>query len=253
MRKHLTRAVLAALALFMTTPAFADGLGDQGPDAAAAPIHAAPVQPANDANAAPVGREGVIPLNNGQLTLNVPSGYKFYSAEEAYAYLQRNNATAPNGTVFGLLAKNGDDIRAPGTWATVVSYDAIGYVQPETAAGLTDANFETNVRSARQTQNRAFEGFIAQPAFDTAAPNLVWAERAAGCPLGAGIFCIAFYPCLLSIGAAAVEEQILRECLDIIFRLYAACAFLVRDGWRANSQPWPVFHAADTRSCSAPL
>ncbi len=179
MRKHLARAVLAALALFMTTPAFADGLGDEGPDSAAAPVRAAPVQPANDASAAPVGREGVIPLNNGQLTLNVPSGYKFYSAEEAYAFMQRNSATAPSGTVFGLLAKNGDDIRAPGTWATVVSYDAIGYVQPETAAGLTDANFETSVRSARQTQNRAFEGFIAQPAFDSAAPTLVWAERAA--------------------------------------------------------------------------
>lgn len=178
MRKHLTRAVLAALALFATTPAFADGLGDQGPNVAAPPVRAAPVQQ-TDPNAAPVGREGVIPLNNGQLTLNVPSGYRFYSAEEAYAYLQRNNAAAPAGTVFGLLAKNGDDIRAPGTWATVVSYDAIGYVQPETAAGLSETSFEGDVRTARQTQNRVFEGFIAAPAFDAAAPTLVWSERSA--------------------------------------------------------------------------
>jgi uncharacterized membrane-anchored protein len=93
--------------------------------------------------------------------------------------MQRNNAASPSGTVLGLLAKAGDDIRAAGTWATVISFDAIGYVQPETAAGLTDANFEGDVRNARQTQNRAFEGFIANPAFDTAAPTLVWAERSA--------------------------------------------------------------------------
>lgn len=184
MRKLLTRAIVAAAALFMAAPAFADGRGDAGPDQAAPPVRAAPVTP-QDSNTAPEGRTGVIPLNNGQLTLNVPSGYRFYSAEEAQAYMQRNNAAAPTGTVFGLLAKAGDNIRDPGTWATVISYDAIGYVQPETAAGLADTNFETDVRNARTAQSRAFEGFIAQPAFDTAAPNLVWAERAAA-PGGRG-------------------------------------------------------------------
>jgi len=177
MRKKLTHALLAAFAFFFAAPAFADGPGEAGPDVAAPPVRAAPVQQ-TDPNAAPVGRSGVIPLSEA-LNLNVPEGYRFYGASEAYAFMQRNDASAPAGTVYGLLARAGDDVRAPGTWATVISYDAIGYVQPETASGLSDTNFETQVREARQGQSRTFEGFIAQPAFDAAAPTLVWAERSA--------------------------------------------------------------------------
>lgn len=175
MRK-LTHALLAALTMLLAGPALADGPGDAGPDRAAAPVRAAPLQAA-PANAQ--GRSGIIPLNGGELSLNVPAGYRFYSAEEAYAYLQRNRATAPSGTVFGLLARADANVRAPGTWATVVSYDAIGYVQPETASGLAAETFEADVRTARASQNRAFEGFATPPAFDTASPKLVWAERAA--------------------------------------------------------------------------
>lgn len=179
--RTITRALIAACALLLApSAALADGGGDAGPNVAAPPVRAQPVTPpANAAGEAPQGRSGIVPLGDSGLSLNVPSGYRYYSAEEALAYLQRANATTPSGTVFGLLARVGDDIRAPGTWATVISYDAIGYVQPATAAGLTDANFEADVRSARQTQARTFEGFAADPAFDAAAPNLVWAERIA--------------------------------------------------------------------------
>jgi uncharacterized membrane-anchored protein len=175
MRK-LKHAVLAMLATMFAPMAYADGPGDAGPDRAAAPVRAAPIQPA-PANLQ--GRTGVIPLNGGELTLNVPAGYRFYSAEEAYAYLQRNRASAPSGAVLGLLARDGVNVRQPGVWATVVSYDAIGYVQPETAGGLASETFEADVRTARASQNRAFEGFASAPAFDTATPNVVWAERAA--------------------------------------------------------------------------
>jgi uncharacterized membrane-anchored protein len=185
MRNNLMRAALAALALFAAAPAFADGPGDAGPNVAAPPVRAAPVTPPANAAAAPQGRSGVIPLGNDGMSLNVPAGYRFYSAEEALAFLQRANAAAPAGVVYGLLARAGDDIRAPGTWATVISYDALGYVQPETAAGLSDANFETQVREARQTQNRRFEGFAADPSFNTETPYLAWAERIAA-PGGAG-------------------------------------------------------------------
>jgi uncharacterized membrane-anchored protein len=175
MRKHLT--LIAALAFFVAAPAYADGPGNAGPDVAAPPVRAAPLQPQPTAEpAAETGRTGVIPLND-QLSINVPQGYRFYSAAEARAYLARNNAPAPNGEIFGLLARADADIRAQDTWATVISYDAIGYVQAETAAGLTAANFEDDVRAARQQQNRVFEGFAAAPAFDAATPSLKWSER----------------------------------------------------------------------------
>ncbi|ANP46146.1 DUF2167 domain-containing protein [Candidatus Viadribacter manganicus] len=190
MRKNLTRAMLAALALFIAVPAYADGPGDGGPNEAAPPVRAAPTTPppaapSTQPTAAPEGRSGVIPLGNDGLSLNVPASYRFYSAAEARAYLQRANQQAPSGEIYGLLARNGQDIRAPDTWATVVSYDAIGYVQPETASGLSDANFETSVRDARQTQSRRFEGFATAPSFNAEAPYVVWAERVAA-PGGAG-------------------------------------------------------------------
>lgn len=175
MRKKLTHAFAAVLALAAAPLAYADGPGDAGPDVAAPPVQTqTPPPPAN--TAALEGRTGQIAFDD--VTLNVPAGYKFYSASEAHAYLQRNNAAAPSGAVLGLVARDGEDVRQPGVWATVVSYDAIGHVQRETAAGLSDASFESTVRDARATQNRPFEGFAMQPSFDTAAPALSWAERA---------------------------------------------------------------------------
>jgi uncharacterized membrane-anchored protein len=175
MRKKLTHALLAFVACLFAAPAFADGLGDAGPDVAQPPVHAGPV----NGEAPAAGRNGEISLMNGEFTLTVPSGWTFYPAEEAQAFLQRTSATAPSGTAVGLLAKANVNPREPGTWATVVSYDPIGYVQPETSSGLADANFEATVRSARASQNRAFEGFASAPAFDATAPDLTWAERSA--------------------------------------------------------------------------
>lgn len=178
MRKNLARAVLAVLSLCLVTPAYADGGGDAGPDRAAAPVRAAPNAPESAANAAPQGRNGIIALDDG-LSLNVPSDYRFYSSDEAQAFMQRMGAAPPPGSVLGLVAGASDDIRQAGTWATVISFDPIGYVPSETAAGLSDASFEADVQAARRRQNRPFEGFIAQPAFETALPSLIWAERAA--------------------------------------------------------------------------
>lgn len=179
MRKNLTRA-LFALALIAAPAAYADGPGDAGPDVAAPPVQtqAQPQAPAAETASAPQGQSGAIQLQSSDVALNIPEGYLFYSADEARAYLQRANAAEPQGSILGMIARAGDDIRAPGTWATIVTYDAIGYVQPETASGLTDANFETSVRDARATQGRRFEGFAAAPAFDAASgPHMAWAER----------------------------------------------------------------------------
>ncbi|MEZ5961739.1 MAG: DUF2167 domain-containing protein [Hyphomonadaceae bacterium] len=225
MRNNLMRATLAALALFMTAPAYADGPGDGGPNEAAPPVRAAPTTPppTSQPDAAPEGRTGIVPLGDSGLTLNVPAGYRFYNAAEARAYVQRANQQLPSGEIFGLLARNGEDIRAPGTWATVVSYEPIGYVQPETASGLSDANFETQVRDARQTQNRRFEGFATIPSFNAEAPYVVWAERVAA-PGGASGKDLRYeqkilgregVACMTSIGSADQQTAIAAAAAEL--------------------------------------
>lgn len=174
MRKKLTHALAAAIALLFAAPALADGPGDAGPDVAAPPVRAQPMAPAA---AAIDGRTGVIAMDD--ISFNVPAGYKFYPASEALTYLQRNNAVSPPGAVLGLIARDGVNVRQPGAWATIVSYDAIGYVQSETASGLADASFESSVRDARALQNRPFEGFAEAPAYAAETQRLVWAERSA--------------------------------------------------------------------------
>jgi len=192
MRNVVTQLIVAALlALSGANLAHADGRGSAGRDIAAPPANPAPVQH----QAEPPGRTGQISLNNDQLSLSVPHGWKFYSPDEAYAFLQRNGAAAPSGAVLGLLAQDGINPREAGSWATVVSYDEIGYVQPQTASGLGDANFEQNVRDARHTQNRGFEGFAEKPTFATALPSLNWAERT-GPPASAGLICVSKRNCL---------------------------------------------------------
>ncbi len=169
------RAAFAAAALLFAPCAFADGPSNPGPDVAAQPVRAQPLpqQPA------PQGRTGSIDLMNGAINLNVPAGYMFYSADEAQAYLARNSAPAPSGTILGLIARADQRIDQPGAWATVLSFQDIGYVPSNTASGLTATTFEGDVRAARQTQGRTFEGFATAPAFVDASADLSWAERAA--------------------------------------------------------------------------
>lgn len=177
-----TRAALTAFVLLFAAPALADGPGDSGPDVAAQPVRAAPLPPAPppaQPEAQITGQSGQISLAGGDISLNVPTSYRFYSPEVALSYLQRNNAASPTGEVLGLIAPASARIDQPGVWATVLSYDRVGYVPADTATGLSDTALEQQVRDARTAQGRVFEGFAMQPAFNPAAAGLNWAERAA--------------------------------------------------------------------------
>jgi uncharacterized membrane-anchored protein len=185
MRNLITAAALAVATLIIPVVALADGPAVQTPDVAAPPVpHATPAPAAQPAATPAEGRSGQIPLMDGAVTLNVPAGYRFYGPPEAQAFLTRNHAAVPAGRVLGLIAPARTDINSPGAWASVVSYDTLGYVAGDTAGGLTAPTFEADVRAVRASQNRPFEGFAVQPAFDPAGASLSWAERAA--PPGAG-------------------------------------------------------------------
>lgn len=224
MLSTLMRAAVAVLAL-IAAPAYADGPGDPGPNVAAPPTTPAP-QAAPSADPAPAGRSGAISLDNGAMLLTVPEGYLFYPAPEAYAFAERNGAPPPSGTVFGLIARADADIRAPRTWATIVSYADIDYVPAQTASGLQDASFEADVAAARAEHGRAFEGFASAPEFDAGLVRLAWAERTAapgsqGADLRVehkllGRWGVA---CLTSIGSADQMQAIAAAAPDLLAML----------------------------------
>ncbi len=219
LRAKIGAAFFAAAFIASAAPAFADGHGNPGPNSAQPPVRTAPAP----SSTAPQGRSGEISLMDGALKLSVPDGYKYYSPEEAYAFLQRNNAAASACTVLGLVAPANDRIDRPGAWATVVGYKDVGYVPANTASGLTAPNFEADVRAARETQNRPFEGFAVQPAFDDNAAGLSWAERSKA--PGSGGKDLRYeqdklgrrgVACMTSIGSADQMSAIMTAAPDLI-------------------------------------
>src|SRR5262249_17883054 len=125
------------------------------------------------------------------------------------AFLARNNAAPACGAVLGLVARHDQRPDAQGAWATVISYQDVGYVPAASANGLAAPTLEADTRTARASQNRAFEGFAAPPGFDASNNSLSWAERTA--PPGAGGKDMRFeqkllgrrgVACLSSIGSA---------------------------------------------------
>lgn len=184
MTRGFTRALIAAAALLCAAPAFADGPGDAGPDVAAPPVRAEPVAPA--AQPTVTGQSGSVSLLGGAITLNVAEGYLFYPAPQANAFLARNTAPPPRGEVLGMIAPASANVEQAGAWATVLSWDAIGYVGADSATGLTATTLESDVRAARTTQNRRFEGFAAAPSFDQTTYTVTWAERVASPGAGGG-------------------------------------------------------------------
>lgn len=174
----IAAARLILVAALFATPAFADGKPRPTPNVAAPPVRAAPVQP--PVGPAPIGQTGAIALPQSTgLALNVPRGYRYYSADEARAFLARNNASPPPGDILGLLAPAGTRIDLPDSWGTVIAFEPIGYVPNDNAAALSNANFEGQVRSARSSQSRPFEGFAIAPSFAESNPCVTWAERTA--------------------------------------------------------------------------
>ncbi len=183
----LARALI--IAAVCAAPAYADGPAVATPDVAAppvappaaqAPVRAAPVPAEPAATPAPVGQTGAITLPGSTgLAINVPQGYRYYTADEARGFLQRSGAANPQGDILGLLLPAGADPRAPDVWGTVVSYQPIGHISSASASQLTAPTLEADVRAARVGQNRPFEGFAAVPSYAEAGPTLSWAERSA--------------------------------------------------------------------------
>ena len=210
--KSTVGCALIGAVLALAAPALGDGRPETAPlppraaaqpqvapAPSAAPLRAAPVQPSAApaqpapaaapaaATAAPAAapaaaaapRTGAITLADGAVVVTTPAGFEFWPAAEAQAYLQRANAPAARGQVQGMLAPAGSRPTQANFWGTVVAYEPIGHVAADSAPGLQAASFEADVRAARTAEQRGFEGFAAQPAFDPAGASLSWAERSA--------------------------------------------------------------------------
>jgi hypothetical protein len=127
MRKNLTRAVLAALALFMVAPAYADGPGDGGPERsraagarAALPTTQPPPTVRQQPAAAPQGRTRHHPARQWRAHAQCAASYRFYRRDRSLrASCTRQSTQAPAGTVLRLACARKAGHPRAGTWATV--------------------------------------------------------------------------------------------------------------------------------------
>jgi uncharacterized membrane-anchored protein len=164
--------IVAALALLVAGPAFADGRGATKPlreaGSGAPPPIAGP--------AIPQGIGGTVAMPNGG-SVTVPAGWRLYGAPDAKAYLGRIGKTAAPGDVMGMLAPEGAKITDKAFWGAVLTWSPIGYVAPTGGDQFAQPGFLDKVKTARGMAAPAPVSLPVQPAYEPVLTALTWAEQ----------------------------------------------------------------------------
>jgi uncharacterized membrane-anchored protein len=75
-------------------------------------------------------QKGAIPLGSGMATLNVPEGFAYLNPEDASTVLTELWGN-PKGDVLGMLVPEGKGVSGDDSWAFVIQYEELGYVEDD--------------------------------------------------------------------------------------------------------------------------
>ncbi len=127
---------------------------------------------------------GLVSISAGRATLTVPDGYGFLDSEEADRVLQAWG-NPPGGGRDGMVISTEVSLFAPESWAALVSFEALGFVDDEGAgeidwnhllAGLQATDEEANAeRRALGLSEVRISGWAEPPRYDAEANRLCWA------------------------------------------------------------------------------
>ena len=118
-------------------------------------------------------------------TIDLPEGSRYLTADDARYVLEELWGNAPDPDVLGLVVPAGQ--RVPVGWVIVVSYEDVGYVEDDDAAGIDFDDLLREMQKEEKKQNAELRqqgyftgrtlGWAEWPHYDAAAHKLYWARR----------------------------------------------------------------------------
>lgn len=131
---------------------------------------------------------GKIKLQNGNATLNVPSGFKFINAKQSQYILEDLWQNLPDASVLGMIVSDSFHINSlANSWVFVVTYEGMGYVKDDDA---DDINYDDLLKDLKEGQRQAnleraklgyselnIIGWASRPFYDKQNKVLHWARE----------------------------------------------------------------------------
>jgi uncharacterized membrane-anchored protein len=128
---------------------------------------------------------GMIVLNDGAITLNIPKGFRYLNSKQSKIVLEELWGNPPAET-FGLIIQDTVSIFDDNSYAINVTYDESGYVKDEDAADIDydellkgmqeDIENENDSRKELGFQTYELVGWASAPYYDAAEKKLHWAK-----------------------------------------------------------------------------
>ncbi len=132
-------------------------------------------------------QSGIIELNSGNATLNVPEGFGFLDQEQANYVLSDLWGNPEDETILGLLVPEGRGVMDAKSWLFTISFEEMGYVEDEDAGDidyeelleeLKEETREANVqRNEMGYESVEFVGWASAPHYDANSKILHWAKE----------------------------------------------------------------------------
>ncbi|MGL4364859.1 MAG: DUF2167 domain-containing protein [Bacteroidales bacterium] len=130
---------------------------------------------------------GEIELDGKVAKIKVPSGFKFLNAAQSRTVLEDLWGNPPQTSVLGMLFPENATAISDSTWAFIINYEAIGYVEDKDA---TDMDYDDLLKQmkedvAEDSKARVKEGYPAitligwadTPHYDASHKTLHWAKE----------------------------------------------------------------------------
>lgn len=130
---------------------------------------------------------GQILLSDGGGTLSVPNGYKYLNQKQSQEVLTQLWGNPEDPTVLGMIFPENLGVFDLNTWAFVVSYEGMGYVEDDDAGDIDYEEMMKEMKGEMEAANQErvkmgygkvdLIGWASQPYYDQNAKVLHWSKE----------------------------------------------------------------------------
>ncbi len=130
---------------------------------------------------------GTIELDDSLGTITVPDGFRFLDARQAQFILTTLWGNPEDPTILGMIVPKKDGVSAVDSWAFIVSYEDVGYVEDDDAEDIdyeelleemkTDTKESNTFRIQQGYDSINLVGWASSPFYDADKKVLHWAKE----------------------------------------------------------------------------